>query len=49
LSPENPAASIIYRVILPDGAVRNLHWNTRAFFDSNGQVREYQFVGHETT
>jgi PAS domain S-box-containing protein len=48
LSPENPAASIIYRVILPDGAVRNLHWNTRAFFDSNGQVREYQFVGHET-
>jgi PAS domain S-box-containing protein len=48
LSGENPAASIPCRVILPDGAVRTLHWNTRAFFDSNGQVREYQFIGHET-
>lgn len=48
LSLKNPAAPITCRVILPDGAVRNLHWNTRAFFDSNGQVREYQFVGHET-
>jgi PAS domain S-box-containing protein len=48
LSLENPAAPVIYRVILPDGTVRNLHWNARAFFDSNGQVRQYQFVGHET-
>jgi PAS domain S-box-containing protein len=48
LSPENPAASISYRVILADGSVRSLHWNIRAFFDNNGQVREYQSVGHET-
>jgi PAS domain S-box-containing protein len=48
LSPENPAAAITYRMILPDGGVRNLHWNTRAFFDGDGQVREYQFIGHET-
>jgi len=48
LSPENPSASITCRVILPDGAARNLHWYTRAIFDSNGQVREYQLVGHET-
>jgi len=47
LSPENPVASIIYRVILPDETMRNLHWNARAFFDSNGHVREYQFVGYE--
>jgi PAS domain S-box-containing protein len=48
MTPENPVSSIIYRVILPDGTVRNLHWNTHAFFYSNGQVREYQSVGHET-
>jgi len=48
LSSENPAASITYRVILPDGTVRSLHWNTRAFFDTSGQVREYQSVGHES-
>jgi PAS domain S-box-containing protein len=47
LSPENPAAPITYRVILADGSERNMYWNTRAFFDNNGQVREYQFIGHE--
>jgi PAS domain S-box-containing protein len=45
LSPEHPAAPLTYRVVLPDGTERNLHWNTRALFDSNGQVREYQFIG----
>jgi len=49
LTPDNPAASIIYRVILPGGTPRSLHWNSRAFFDTNGEVREYQFVGYETT
>lgn len=49
LSPENPAAVIQYRVILADGTVHTLHWNIRAFFDSSGQVREYQSTGHETT
>jgi PAS domain S-box-containing protein len=48
LSPENPVSSITYRLVLPDGTVRSLHWNTRAFFDRNGQVTEYQFVGHES-
>jgi PAS domain S-box-containing protein len=47
LSPEDPAAPITYRVILSNGTVRNLHWNTRAFFDNNGEVREFQFVGYE--
>jgi PAS domain S-box-containing protein len=49
LTPENPASSIIYRVVLPDGTVQNLQWKTRAFFNSNGQVREYQLIGHVTT
>jgi PAS domain S-box-containing protein len=48
LSPDNTAAPITCRVILTDGSIRNLHWNIRAFFDNNGQVREYQFVGYET-
>jgi PAS domain S-box-containing protein len=48
LSRDNPAVTHSYRVILPDGAVRTLHWNTRAFFDSSGQLREYQSTGHET-
>jgi PAS domain S-box-containing protein len=48
LSPDHPAVSLSYRVILPDGVIRALHWNIRAFFDSNGQLREYQSVGHET-
>jgi PAS domain S-box-containing protein len=47
LTPDNPAASITYRVILPDGTPRSVHWNSRAFFDTNGEVREYQFVGYE--
>jgi PAS domain S-box-containing protein len=48
LTPENPAASITCRVVLAGGTIRSLQWTTRAFFDSNGQVREYQSVGHET-
>jgi two-component system, response regulator PdtaR len=48
LSSEKPAAPITYRVVLPDGSERSLDWNIRAFFDSNGQVREYQYIGHET-
>lgn len=47
LSLENPVAPVTCRMILPGNVVRTLHWNTRAFFDSSGQVREYQFVGHE--
>jgi PAS domain S-box-containing protein len=47
LSPENPVAAITYRVILPDGTVKNLRWNIRAFFDDNRQIREHQFIGHE--
>jgi PAS domain S-box-containing protein len=47
LTKECPAAPVIYRVILPDGSIRNLHWVTRAFFNTSGQVEEYQFTGNE--
>jgi PAS domain S-box-containing protein len=48
LTPEKPAAPISFRVLLPDGSARDLHWNIRAFFDSNGQVREYLYIGNES-
>jgi len=48
LSPDHPAVPFSFRVILPDGAIRTLQGITRAFFDSNGQIMEYQSVGHET-
>jgi len=48
LSRDSPSVTVSYRVILPNGAVRTLTWNTRAFFDNNGQLREYQSIGHET-
>ena len=48
LAPEHPAAPVTCRFLLPDGTTRTIHWFTRAFFDTNGEVREYQFVGHET-
>ena len=48
LSPAHPVAAISYRVVLPDKTVHTLQGNTRAFFDSGGQICEYQSVGHET-
>jgi PAS domain S-box-containing protein len=47
LTKERPAASVTCRILHPDGSVRNLYWITRAFFDSDGHVREYQYTGHE--
>jgi PAS domain S-box-containing protein len=47
LTIDRPAAPLEFRIIMPDGKIRNTHWITRAFFDSNGLVKEYQFVGNE--
>jgi hypothetical protein len=47
LTPDNPVALTTCRVIRSDGTPRSVRWNSRAFFDSNGEVREYQFVGYE--
>lgn len=35
--------------MLPDGSVRWLQWNDRAFFDKNGRLEEYQSVGRDIT
>jgi PAS domain S-box-containing protein len=45
LTREKPVGKITYRVIMPDSTHLNLQWTIRAFFDVDGQVREYQFTG----
>ncbi len=47
LVPDNPSGAIMLPVILPDGSTREFHWLVRAFFDSSGDVSEYQYVGSE--
>ncbi len=49
LTPDNPAASIEYRVLKPDHSVRWQQWNNRAFFDDGGNVTEFQSVGRDIT
>jgi PAS domain S-box-containing protein len=49
LVPANPSGSIEYRCTAPDGKVLWLQWNNRAFFDSSGNVTEYQSVGRDIT
>lgn len=41
-SPANTTAAIDFRAELPDGSRRFLHWTTRAFFDNDGTLTEYQ-------
>ncbi|NMB79406.1 MAG: response regulator [Methanomicrobiales archaeon] len=45
LTPACPAGTITCRVILPKNREHSFCWNIRAFFDSSGQVIEYQYVG----
>ncbi|MEM2124184.1 MAG: PAS domain S-box protein [Methanolinea sp.] len=49
LTPENPAGTIVHRVVLPDGRVRWHRWTDRAFFDGEGRAVEYQSVGQDIT
>lgn len=49
LSRDHPAASILHRVVMPDGEVRWHSWNDRAFFDDKGEVTEYLSVGRDVT
>ena len=49
LTPDHPVAPVVCRFIHPDGSVRTLRWVVRAFFDSNGNIRDHQYVGHEVT
>jgi PAS domain S-box-containing protein len=49
LSPQNPAALIEHKILMPDGTVRWQRWNDRAIFSDKGRVIEYQSVGRDTT
>ncbi len=49
LTPENPAASVVHRIIMPDSEVRWQEWTDRAIFNGSGTVVEYQSVGRDFT
>ncbi|MBN1165771.1 MAG: PAS domain S-box protein, partial [Methanospirillaceae archaeon] len=49
LTPDNPVGIIEQRIVLPDNEVVWDRWITRAFFDDDGTVREYQSVGRDIT
>jgi PAS domain S-box-containing protein len=49
LTPENPVGEIEHDMLMPDGRRCWLTWINYAFFDDQGQVREYQGVGRDIT
>jgi PAS domain S-box-containing protein len=49
VSPENPVAVIEHRVVKPDGRVVWERWSNRALFDEEGDLVEFQSVGHDVT
>jgi len=49
LTPDNPTAIIIHRIIMDDGVVRWHRWSDRAIFDDKGAIIEYQSVGRDIT
>ncbi len=49
LTPNHPIGTIEQRTILPDRGVVWDRWSTRAFFNEDGTVREYQSVGSDIT
>ena len=49
LTPEEPSKMDEHRSFRPDGSISWLSWTDHAIFDSQGQVTEYQSVGHDIT
>jgi len=49
LTPDQPVGNLEQRIILPDGKIIWHRVNTRAFFDEDGTLREYQSVGRDIT
>jgi PAS domain S-box-containing protein len=49
LGSERPVATHQHRVIPRDGGVRWQHWVNRAILDSQGNITEFQAVGHDVT
>jgi PAS domain S-box-containing protein len=44
---DHPAIAYEYEAVMRSGEMRWTQWNTRAFFDAQGQVSEYQSVGRD--
>jgi PAS domain S-box-containing protein len=49
LDPAKPTISFERKVVLDSGETRWQEWSSRAFFDDQGNVTEYQAVGRDTT
>jgi len=49
LSPDRPVFHMEFRIEMPDGAVRWLHWTNRAVYDSTGTLVEHQGVARDIT
>ena len=48
-TPETPVQEIENRVLRHDGEYRWIHWTSRAFFDTEGSVQEFQSAGRDVT
>jgi PAS domain S-box-containing protein len=48
-TPEDPVIFYEHRVVNPDGTVIWEHWSSRALFDQEGELIEYQSVGSNVT
>jgi PAS domain S-box-containing protein len=49
ITPENPVATVEYKMVGPGGEVRWQQWIDRGFFDEHGRIIEYQAVGQDIT
>ncbi len=48
-TPDHPSGMIEQRVFMPDGRIVWQRWSTRAIFDDDGSLSEYQSVGRDIT
>ncbi|MBN1165851.1 MAG: PAS domain S-box protein, partial [Methanospirillaceae archaeon] len=48
-TPKDPSGTIDQRIIMPDGQVLWQTWNTRAIYNEEGKIREFQSVGRDIT
>ena len=49
LTPDNPIATIIFRITMDNKVVTWHRWTYRAIFDNKGSISEYQTVGRDIT
>ena len=49
LTPRSPVARVVIPVRRRDGALRQVEWAERAFFDAGGELMEMQSVGRDVT